>query len=265
MSSITTETSLGSFSRSPLAPYEQIYEAYRLQPSGLDDTRLAELARSFIDDWRNDQAMLIEDAVRFLVIITQLMEWKVQALLPLPGKEQTDDELLVSRVDPIDIEPLRQIISWLSDKQEEEQRMLRRQPLPPGALLPDREDPLQAVTYNDLHRAFQRILSRLLSEMEAETKRWQVHQERVSRSDCQMLLTRAFRDSPALQLEHLFRLCPRWRAFWVVVFILMLELVHQQKLHLHRGDQGEIWLSRVEPWGIDDDAQAIGTTDGARS
>ncbi|MCL2548971.1 MAG: hypothetical protein FWE76_07405 [Symbiobacteriaceae bacterium] len=228
-----------------LSQAEELLEKSREERDRLLDESLADMVRHFLDLWQKRQDDETESATNFLAVITVLLEWKAFLLLPPTRTSISSDELPEDAArsrDPIDKETFRHLVLFLADRQEEQQRMLRREPLPTGALQSSAEDPLQKVHPDELYEAFLRIVERLLAEVEEEEM--QLPGEAVSRQDCSLWLMETLSEHGYLHIEDLFRLCPRQRSYWVVVFILILEFIQQQRVILTLHENGEVWISK---------------------
>lgn len=218
---------------------QELLENSQEERESLFGCSLADLVRDFVKEWHLFYSEDSERAALFLAAISQLMEWKAMLLLPVQrSAEAEEDEVLTAEWDALDLEPFKQMALLLAGRQEEQSQMLRREPLPPGALQTVFEDPLTTLTLHDLQRAFQRIARRLLDEIEEV----QIGNEKISRQECQLWLTAYLQERGMLQMEQLFRACPPNRSYWVVVFLLLLELIHQRQVSLSLQPEDDIWL-----------------------
>ena len=213
-------------------------------------TSLGDLVQLFIAQWRQDYPGDSERAVRFITAASLLLEWKALLLLPPPKGEdipdEADDDNNVLRREDFNPESYRHLVEYLTEQFYARQLMLHRDPLPPGALQTEAVNPLEKVSYDDLQTALLRIVQRLLTEME-EDELLLIPPEKVSRRECYMWLQNTMQEHLTLDVIMLFRLCPPVRAYRVIVFILLLEFIHQQKITLSFSNETALLLHWILP------------------
>ena len=237
---------MNSVSNDLLERSEELLDKSRGERGLLLQEPLAALVQDFITQWLELYPRDGERAARFLSAASQLLEWKALMLLPplvqlVQGFEEELTGLTLAQAEHVELEELRSIILLLAERNLEQQQMLRRNPLPPGALQADSGGSLQQVSLSDLHHAFSRIVMRLLAQVDEEPV--QIRGELVSRQVCLSWLEQTLREHQTIRLEELFRVCPPQRSYWVVVFLLLLEMVHQQQVLVALLEDGEISIT----------------------
>ena len=225
-----------------LQAVQTLVDESRDQRDQLRAYTLVDLVRAFTAEWHLYYANDSERATSFLQAVTQLMEWKAMLLLPVAPREIAEEETWQPELLLGDLAAFQQIAMMLGQRQEEQAQMVRRQPLPPGALQAEPVDPVLGLQLADLQHAFQRIAKRILEQVE------EVHigTEHVSRQECQFWLVEYMQSHASVPFDQLFLACPPRRAYWVVVFLLLLEMVFNRIVGVHIGDTNEdillVWM-----------------------
>ena len=224
---------------------KSLVDESREQRDQLRACTLVDLVRGFIQEWHLYYADDSERATQFLQAVTQLMEWKAMLLLPMPPRDVVEEETWRPELLQDDLAAFQQIALMLGQRQEEQAQMVRRQPLPPGVLQTETIDPVLSLQLADLQSAFQRIARRILEQVE------EVHigTEHVSRQECQQWLVDYMQHHASVPFEQVFLACPPRRAYWVVVFLLLLEMVFNRIIGVHIGDTRDdilfVWMGAV--------------------
>ena len=231
-----------------LAETMQLMESSKDERANLKNSSLSQLVQSFTLGWREERPEDLESLVSFISVIAVLMEWKAILLLPAPSKILEENEFIEQRIihPAEDLADFKKIALFLRDKRKEQELMLRREPLPFKALQVDPPDPLLKLKLIDLQTAFQRIAGRLLNE--AITV--QIKGEAVSRKDCQAFVESFLQVHRPASLEQLMMACPPYKAYWIVAFLVLLEMIQQRVIALWIEDHGdqepEVFLSWLD-------------------
>ena len=224
----------------------QLLESSRDERTQLRNSSLSQLIQNFILKWHEESPEDLESLVSFISAIAVLMEWKAILLLPAPSKILEENEFVEQRIihPADDLADFKKIALFLREKRKEQELMLRREPLPFKALQVDPPDPLLKLKLIDLQTAFQRIAGRLLNE--AVTI--QIKGEAVSRKDCQAFVESFLQAHRPTSLEQLMMACPPYKAYWIVAFLVLLEMIQQRVIALWIEDHGDQELEVFFAW-----------------
>lgn len=212
-------------------PFDLLYHLINKNEIDLYDIPIAELTNQYMDYLKQSTCIDMNDMSEFVLMASTLLEIKSRMLLPLPEKEQPEEDpraLLVQKL--LEYKKYKEAATQLKDRQQEASLVFFKPAKSLLSFLPKKEEQdlrsfLSGVTIESLSQAFEEVMRRKEQKIDKVRSHFRsIEKDLYSMEDKMALIKDILTLTPVVRFHEIFHQDVE-KMEVVITFLALLELM----------------------------------------